>query len=152
MYDAGLRQFLMSQFPMGQFSRWKRTARELLGVAAGLRVSGTEPRSTAGLRGRRRVGDILAAVAVSSRGLGRSPLKAQTRVRIPLPLCLPCPPPSSNGQDTTLSRWEQGFDSPWGHGGGRRLSGRVLALGAPRDDFSARAPIAQLAEQLTLNQ
>ena len=27
-----------------------------------------------------------AAVAVSSRGLGRSPLKAQTRVRIPLPL------------------------------------------------------------------
>src|SRR6476660_2056609 len=26
-------------------------------------------------------------LAVSSRGLGRSPLKAQTRVRIPLPLC-----------------------------------------------------------------
>src|SRR6266568_7008978 len=24
-------------------------------------------------------------------------------------------PPSSNGQDTTLSRWEQGVDSPWGH-------------------------------------
>jgi DNA-binding response OmpR family regulator len=28
-------------------------------------------------------------------------------------------PPSSNGQDTTLSRWEQGFDSPWGHEGWR---------------------------------
>src|SRR2546430_15822547 len=76
----------MSQFLMGQFSMWKRTARDLLGVAAGLGVSGTAPRSTVGLRGRRRFGDILAAVAVSSRGLGRSPLKAQTRVRIPLPL------------------------------------------------------------------
>src|SRR5689334_19729031 len=30
-----------------------------------------------------------ALAAVSSRGLGRSPLKAQTRVRIPLPLCRP---------------------------------------------------------------
>src|SRR5207247_11057206 len=99
-----------------------------------------------------RGGAMRSAGAGSARGLGRSRLKAQTRVRIPLPLCLPFPPPSSNGQDTTLSRWEQGFDSPWGHGGGRRLSGRVLALGAPRDDFSARAPIAQLAAQLTLNQ
>src|SRR6266480_808350 len=31
-------------------------------------------------------GDIQRPAAVSSRGLGRSPLKAQTRVRIPLPL------------------------------------------------------------------
>ena len=30
------------------------------------------------------------ATAVSSRGLGRSPLKAQTRVRIPLPLLGRC--------------------------------------------------------------
>ena len=57
-----------------------------LGTAAGLRVSRTGPRSTVGLRAVRLAGDIFAAVAVSSRGLGRSPLKAQTRVRIPLPL------------------------------------------------------------------
>src|SRR6185295_4408472 len=70
-----------------------------------------------------RTGDIHApATAVSSRGLGRSPLKAQTRVRIPLPL-FAVPPPSSNGQDTTLSRWEQGFDSPWGHFLGVRSRG-----------------------------
>src|SRR6185503_16853659 len=36
-------------------------------------------------------------LAVSSRGLGRSPLKAQTRVRIPLPLLAGDEPPSSNG-------------------------------------------------------
>src|SRR5207249_3956960 len=60
-----------------------------LGTAAGLRVSRTGPRSTVGLRAVRLAGDIFAAVAVSSRGLGRSPLKAQTRVRIPLPLCTP---------------------------------------------------------------
>src|SRR5205814_1084928 len=47
---------------------------------------GTGPRSTVGLRVERAAGDIFRAVAVSSRGLGRSPLKAQTRVRIPLPL------------------------------------------------------------------
>src|SRR2546425_10116554 len=45
----------------------------------------------AGLTGSARTGDIHAPPppgggAVSSRGLGRSPLKAQTRVRIPLPL------------------------------------------------------------------
>src|SRR5947209_5447171 len=125
---------------MGQFSMSKRTARGLLGVAAGLRVSGTAPRSTGELRGRPGAGDILAAAAVSSRGLGRSPLKAQTRVRIPLPLYLPFPPPSSNGQDTTLSRWEQGFDSPWGHGGGRRLSERVACFGcSARRFFRPRA-------------
>src|SRR3989442_3793125 len=106
----------MSQSLVGQFLMSKRTARELLGVSAGLRVSGTAPRSTVGLRARPRVGDILAAAAVSSRGLGRSPLKAQTRGRIPLPLCLPFPPPSSNGQDTTRSSWTTASDLPWRHG------------------------------------
>src|SRR6266567_7223285 len=49
-------------------------------------------------------------------------------------------PPSSNGQDTTLSRWEQGFDSPWGHGGGRRLSERVACFGcSARRFFRPRA-------------
>src|SRR6059036_1433697 len=122
----------MSQSLMGQFSMSKRTARGLLGVAAGLRVSGTAPRSTGELRGRPGAGHILAAAAVSSRGLGRSPLKAQTRVRIPLPLYLPFPPPSSNGKDTTLSRWEQGFDSPWGHCGRPTHVGVHSLLWAPR--------------------
>ena len=57
------------------------------------------------------------ATAVSSRGLGRSPLKAQTRVRIPLPLFGRCVARSSIGQDGTLSRCREGFDSPTGYGG-----------------------------------
>src|SRR6266404_808996 len=64
-----------------------RHVRWLLGgTTARVRVSRTWPRSTVGLRGVRAASDIFPAVAVSSRGLGRSPLKAQTRVRIPLPL------------------------------------------------------------------
>jgi hypothetical protein len=60
--------------------------------------------------------------ALSSRGLGRGPLKAQTRVRIPLALlmlrvvfCEVQSAPSSIGQDGTLSRCREGFDSPWGY-------------------------------------
>src|SRR5882762_5659554 len=62
------------------------TVADSLGDGGGLRVSRTWPRSTVGLRAVRAASDIFPAVAVSSRGLGRSPLKAQTRVRIPLPL------------------------------------------------------------------
>src|SRR2546426_3915819 len=121
----------MSQSLMGQFPMSKRTARGLLGVAAGLRVSGTALRSTGELRGRPGAGDILAAAAVSSMGTRTEPSQGSNTGSNPVtatPNAVPGDaarstplglwrrsPPSSNGQDTTLSRWEQGFDSPWGH-------------------------------------
>jgi hypothetical protein len=51
-------------------------------------VGGSSPSGPAwGLQGRSEAGTLSeVCLAVSSRGLGRSPLKAQTRVRIPLPL------------------------------------------------------------------
>ena len=84
-------------------------------------------------------------MAVSSRGLGRSPLKAQTRVRIPLPLLEQDQPgraaPSSIGQDGTLSRCRDGFDSRWGYqeptdrpsGGAGRWSGCRTLFGERHD-------------------
>ena len=79
-------------------------------------------------------------LALSSRGLGRGPLKAQTRVRIPLALFPKRgkSAPSSIGQDATLSRSKDGFDSRWGYVGSCVVR-------------SVRAPLAQLAEQGTLN-
>ena len=77
---------------------------------------------------------LVGRMALSSRGLGRGPLKAQTRVRIPLALLGPIvyrlgrdPFKVQRGVRLPLGLW-------WG---------RVEDVGL--------APLAQLAEQVTLN-
>ena len=59
-------------------------------------------------------------------------------------------PPSSNGQDATLSRWRPGFDSPWGRGRnaveatcGRSSVGRASACHAEGRRFESGFPLSR---------
>ena len=81
-----------------------------------------------------------ADTALSSRGLGRGPLKAQTRVRIPLAL--------SFGRVVGPIVYRLGRD-PFKVQRGVRLPLGLWVVGAGMRSITA--PLAQLAEQVTLN-
>ena len=56
-------------------------------------------------------------------------------------------PPSSNGKDTTLSRWRQGFDSPWGHAGSQGTTDDIGNIGAVAQCFAFRGFAAKRAQK-----
>ena len=63
-------------------------------------------------------------------------------------------PPSSNGQDATLSRWRPGFDSPWGRKTRAGQDGIDLAVRFPvgaQDTGQDNAGVAQLVERHVAN-
>ena len=111
---------------------------------------GQRPVRRWGTRGDARVAQPAERVLGKDEVTGSSPVASLGGVARRRPARVGDGPPSSNGQDATLSRWRPGFDSPWGRRAGTRgrsSVGRASACHAEGRRFESGRPLSSAGLQ-----